>query len=104
MQKDRPLLAGLWTETVITFAALSGLELGYQICIVSDAIAGMTVSSHDVAVERMVQSSVVPVTWPQLLFEWYRMSGPGDSSVSQALMAIAREHGLVPGRPSSGCF
>jgi len=101
LKKDRLLLAGLWTETAITFAALSGLELGYQVYVTTDAVAGMTVSSHEVAIERMVQSSVVPVTWRQLLFEWYLMSGPEDGPVNQALLAIAREHGLVLGQPSS---
>lgn len=94
-------MAGLWTETAITFAALSGLELGYQIYIVTDAMAGMTTASHEVAIERMVQSSVVPVTWRQLLFEWYRLAEPKDSLVSEALLSIAREHGLVLGLSSS---
>lgn len=102
LKKERVLLAGLWTETAITFAALSGLELGYQIYVVTDAMAGMTTSSQDVAIERMVQCSVVPVTWRQLLFEWYRLSEPQDSLISDALLSIAREHGLVLGRqPSS---
>jgi len=100
LKKDRLLLAGLWTETAITFAALSGLELGYQVYVVTDAVAGMTVSSHEVAIDRMVQSGVVPVTWRQVLFEWYRVSGPEDGPVSQALIAIAREHGLALGQPS----
>ena len=101
LKKERLLLAGLWTETAITFAALSGLELGYRIYAVTDAMAGMTVSSHEVAIERMVQSSVVPVTWRQVLFEWYRLAGPQDGPACQALLAIAREHGLVLGQPPS---
>jgi len=101
LKKDRLLLAGLWTETAITFAALSGLELGYRIYAVTDAMAGMTVSSHEVAINRMVQSSVVPVTWRQVLFEWYRLAGPQDGPVCQAILAIAREHGLVLGQLSS---
>ena len=100
-KKDRLLLAGLWTETAVTFAALSGLELGYQIYVVTDAVAGMTVSSHEVAINRMVQSSVVPVTWRQVLFEWYRFAERQDGPASQALLAIAREHGLVFGQPPS---
>ncbi len=101
LKKDRLLLAGLWTEAAITFAALSGLELGYQVYVVTDAVAGMTASSHEVAVDRMVQSGVVPVTWRQVLFEWYRVAGPQDGPVSQALLAIAREHGLGLGQPFS---
>lgn len=100
LNKERLLLAGLWTETAITFAALSGLELGYRIYLATDAMAGMSVTSHETAIARMVQAGVVPVTWKQLLFEWYRMSGPEDGPVSQALLAIAREHGLVLGKPS----
>ena len=90
LKRDRLLLAGLWTETAITFAALSGLELGYQVYVVTDAVAGMAVSSHRVAIDRMVQSGVVPVTWRQVLFEWYRLAGPQEGPVSQALLTIAR--------------
>lgn len=104
VQRDRLLLAGLWTETAITFAALSGLELGYRIYLATDATAGISVASHDTALRRMVQAGVVPVTWPQLLFEWYRISGPEDSPVSQSLIGIAQEHGLVLGKPSSCNF
>ena len=68
----------------------------------ADGIAGVKMSSHEVAIDRMVQSSVVLVTWRQVLFEWYRMSGPQDGPISQALLAIAQEHGLVPrGLPTS---
>ena len=101
LKRDRLLLAGLWTETALTFAALSGLELGYQVYVATDAVAGVTVSSHEVAINRMVQSGAVPVTWRQALFEWYRLVGPQGGPVSQALLAIAREHGLILGQPFS---
>lgn len=101
LQKERLLLAGLWTETAITFAALSAVELGYEVFVVTDATAGTSAEAHDMAIQRMVQASVVPVTWRQVLFEWYRAAGSGGGAVASALMDIAKQYGYPLGGASS---
>ena len=93
LKKLRLLLAGLWTETGVTFAALSALELGYEVYLVTDATAGVTAEAQVAANQRMVQAGAVPVTWRQILFEWYRASGGDEGVVSKALMEVARENG-----------
>jgi nicotinamidase-related amidase len=103
LKKDRLLVTGLWTEAGVSFAALSALELGYEVFLATDASAGMSIGSHETAIQRMVQAGVVPVTWRQLLFEWYRAVGEKDTKSGEALIEIAREHGyLLPDRQSDG--
>jgi len=99
LKKQRLLLAGLWTETGVTFAALSALELGYEVYLVTDATAGVSAEAHDAANQRMVQAGVVPVTWRQILFEWYRASGGDEGMIGKALMEVARENGYFLERP-----
>lgn len=100
LRKSRLLLAGLWTETGVTFAALSALELGYEVFLVTDATASIDADSHDMAIQRMIQAGVVPVTWRQVLFESYRAGGGDEGAVGKALMEVAREKGYFLEIPS----
>lgn len=63
------LLAGLYTETAVSLAALSGLALGYDIFLMADATASLSSRAHWLAVRRMVQAGVVPVTLAQVSYE-----------------------------------
>lgn len=96
-RKERLLIAGLWTETGVSFAALSALELGYDVFLVTDACAGMSAESHATAIQRMVQSGAVPITWRQVLFEWYRSMAGENESIARTLIGIATEHGHLAG-------
>lgn len=91
---ERLLFAGLCTETAVSLAALSALELGYQVFLVTDATAGGSPEAHRVAIQRMIQAGVVPVTWRQVLFELYRSSGGPDGPLSPALMDVVRDRDL----------
>jgi len=95
LKKNRLLFAGLWTETGVSFGALSALAHGYDVFLVTNAAAGMSVTSHETAIQRMVQAGVVPVTWCQLLFEWYRVLSGKDSNIGQSLITIARQRGYL---------
>ena len=85
------IIAGLWTEVGVTFSALSALEDGYDVYIVADASAGTTKQAHQMAIQRMVQAGVKPVTWEQVLFEFQRDWSKQDT-YSQ-VMEILKEHG-----------
>ncbi|BCJ60886.1 hypothetical protein Jiend_43080 [Micromonospora endophytica] len=39
---------------------------------VTDASGGVSHEAHDMAVRRMVQAGVVPITWMAVLGEWQR--------------------------------
>jgi nicotinamidase-related amidase len=89
--RKKVIVAGLWTEVCnTTFALCAMLEGGYEIYMVSDASGGTTREAHDMAMLRMVQAGVVPVTWQQVLLEWQRDWAHRDTY--DAVMKIVTEH------------
>jgi nicotinamidase-related amidase len=70
--RDRLVIAGLWTEVCVCFAALSALDAGYDVYVVADACGGQTTADHERAMERMIEAGVTPVTWSQVLYEMQR--------------------------------
>ena len=66
------ILASLWTEMCLAMPAIHALADGYDVYVVTDCSGGVSVESHDMAVRRMVQAGVVPITWMALLGEWQR--------------------------------
>jgi nicotinamidase-related amidase len=66
------ILASLWTEMCLAMPAIQALGEGYDVYVVTDASGGVSVEAHDMAVRRMVQAGVVPITWMALSGEWQR--------------------------------
>ena len=89
--RKKVVVAGLWTEVCnTTFALCAMLEGAYEIYMVADASGGTTKEAHDMAVMRLAQAGVVPVTWQQVLFEWQRDWARRDTY--NAVIDIVREH------------
>jgi len=89
--RRKVVVSGNWTEVCnTTFALCAMLEGGYEIYMVSDASGGTTKEAHDMAMLRMIQAGVVPVTWQQVLLEWQRDWARKDTY--DAVMAVVREH------------
>ncbi|WP_243373783.1 hydrolase [Geotalea sp. SG265] len=91
-QTDRKklVMAALWTEVCLATAALSALDDGFEVYIVTDASAGVTMEAHEMAIQRMVQAGAVPVTWLQVLLEWQRDWARQETY--NAVMSVAKEH------------
>ncbi|WP_303317173.1 hydrolase [Flavivirga abyssicola] len=70
--KKKLVIAGLWTEVCTLSAALSALEDGYEVYVVVDACGGTSQEAHDMAITRMVQAGIKPVTSLQYLLEIHR--------------------------------
>ena len=70
--KKRIVLAGLWSEICVTLPALSALEDGYEVYVITDASGGVSKEAHEMAVARMIQAGVVPMTSMQYLLEIHR--------------------------------
>ena len=70
--KKRIVFAGLWTEVCINTAALSALEDGYEVYVITDACGGVSKEAHDMSVARMIQAGVIPITSMQYLLEMHR--------------------------------
>ena len=68
----RPRLAigGISTDGCVIETAFGALRRGYTVALVADATAGETRETHELAVQRMVQAGVVPVSWLSLATEF----------------------------------
>jgi nicotinamidase-related amidase len=91
-QTDRKklIMAALWTEVCLATASISALDDGYEVYIVTDASAGVTLEAHEMAIQRMIQAGAVPVTWLQVLLEWQRDWARQETY--NAVMNVAKEH------------
>lgn len=71
--RKKVIVSGLWTEVCNLMFSLDAIrEGGYEIYMVEDASGGTSQSAHDMAMQRMIQAGVVPVTWQQVLLELQR--------------------------------
>ncbi len=89
--RKKVIMAALWTEICLAMPAIQALGEGYEVYIVTDASAGVTIEAHDMAVRRMVQAGVVPMTWMavqgELQRDWAR------EATVPALAEILAQHG-----------
>ena len=89
--RKKVIIAGLWTEACVAFPALCMQQEGYATHIAADACGGATKAAHDMAIMRMVQAGIKPLTTMQIMFEWQRDWNNKDTY--DGVMAIVKEHG-----------
>jgi nicotinamidase-related amidase len=70
--RGRIVLAGLWTSVCIVGPALSALDQGFSVYVVTDACGDVSTEAHERAVDRMVQAGAQPLTSLQYLLELQR--------------------------------
>lgn len=70
--KKKLVLAGLWTSVCIVGPALSALNEGYDVYVITDACADTSKEAHDMAIERMIKAGAKPITSLQYLLELQR--------------------------------
>ncbi|MFE7810823.1 hydrolase [Streptomyces sp. NPDC057433] len=70
--RKKLIIAGLWTEVCVAMPAIQAAGEGFEVFVVTDASGGASAESHDMAVRRMVQAGVVPITWLAVASEWQR--------------------------------
>jgi nicotinamidase-related amidase len=85
------VLAALWTEVCLAMPAIQALGEGYDVYVVTDASGGVSVEAHDMAVRRMVQAGVVPITWLAVVSEWQR--DWAREATALALGEVLGQHG-----------
>ena len=89
--RKKIVVSGLWTEVCNNSFALSALaDTDYEIYMVSDASGGTSKEAHDMAMLRMIQVGVIPVTWQQVMLEWQR--DWAKRGTYDAVMNVVREH------------
>ncbi len=109
--KKKLVIAALWTEVCLTFPALEALAAGYEVYAVIDASGGTSTVAHEMAIQRMTQAGVIPVTWQQVMLEFQR--DWANKATYDDVIDIAKEHGgaygmgieyaytMVHGQPAS---
>src|ERR1700746_2073662 len=70
--RKKMVMAALWTEMCLAMPAIHAMGDGYDVYVVTDASGGVSVEAHDMAIRRMVQAGIVPITWIALFGEWQR--------------------------------
>ena len=84
------LMTGLWTEVCVTMPALQAQGEGYDVYVVTDASGGVSAEAHAMAVQRMMQAGIKPITWLAVLCEWQRDWANKDTY--DAVMDIVKSH------------
>ena len=69
---------------------------------VTDASGGTSQEAHDMAIQRMIQVGVIPVTWQQVLLEWQR--DWANRGTYDAVMALVKEHSGAYGMGVDYCY
>ncbi|MFX4291585.1 hydrolase [Streptomyces bohaiensis] len=70
--RKKLIIAGLWTEICVAMPAIQAAGEGFDVHVVTDASGGASAEAHDMAVRRMTQAGVVPITWLAVAAEWQR--------------------------------
>lgn len=89
--KKKLVIAGLWTEVCTLSAALSAIEDGYDVYVVTDACGGTSQEAHDMAITRMIQAGVTPITSLQYLLEIHRDWARSDKYMD--VLKISKRYG-----------
>ena len=94
--RKKVVIAALWTEICLAFPAIQAAGEGYEVYAVTDASGGVSVEAHEMAIHRMIQAGVTPITWnvfaAELQRDWARTDTiPG---ISQALIDHGGNIGL----------
>ncbi|MFC9890243.1 hydrolase [Streptomyces pilosus] len=93
--RKKLIIAGLWTEVCVAMPAIQAAGEGFEVFVVTDASGGASVESHDMAVRRMVQAGVVPITWLAVVSEWQR--DYAREKTLPALTEVLLQHGGATG-------
>jgi nicotinamidase-related amidase len=89
--RKKLVMAALWTEMCLAMPAIHAAGEGYDVYVVTDASGGVSVEAHDMAIRRMVQAGIVPITWIALSGEWQR-DYAREATLSDSVK-IVLEHG-----------
>ncbi|WEV24162.1 hydrolase [Streptomyces sp. 71268] len=89
------IIAGLWTEVCVAMPAIQAAGEGFHVHVVTDASGGVSAEAHDMAVRRMTQAGVVPITWLAVMSEWQRDWARTDRVTPEDQMAVLEHAGAT---------
>lgn len=89
--RKKVVIAALWTEICLAFPAIQAAGEGYEVYAVTDASGGVSLEAHEMAIHRMIQAGVTPITWgifgAELQRDWARtetVAGLGQALADHA--------------------
>lgn len=88
--RKKLVIAALWTEACLLFPALSALEEGFEVYMVTNASGGTTLEAHEGAIRRIEQAGGQSLTTITALLELQRDWAHRDTY--DGVMDIVREH------------
>jgi nicotinamidase-related amidase len=95
--RKKLIIAGLYTEICVAMPAIQAVDDGYAVYVVTDASGGTTREAHDMAVQRMVQAGVVPITSGAVMAELQR-DWAREATIA-GVAAVLGQHGGGSGVP-----
>lgn len=85
------IIAGLWTEVCVAMPVIQALGEGWDVTVVTDASGGISVESHEVAIQRMIAAGANVMTWMAVAGEWQRDWARLDTAAK--LTEVLVQHG-----------
>ena len=76
--RNQIIITGIEAHVCVLQTALELLQSGYAVFVVADAIASRREASREIAMRRMEQAGVHPVTTEMVIFEWVGRAGTPD--------------------------
>lgn len=70
--KKQLIISGIVTDVCVAFCALSAIELGYDVFVVTDASGTFNKDARDAAYMRMMAAGVQPLNWFAVACELHR--------------------------------
>jgi len=77
-KRQQIVITGIEAHVCVLQTALDLRQAGYEVFVVVDAIASREQASRDIAIRRMEQAGVHPVTTEMVIFEWLGRAGTPD--------------------------
>lgn len=69
------ILTGIETHICISQTAIEGVDLGYRLCVVSDAVSSRNLDDKAVGLDRLRESGVTIVSTEMLIYELLKKAG-----------------------------
>ena len=90
-------IAGLWTEICVAMPAIQAAGEGWDVTVVTDASGGVSLESHQVAIQRMAAAGINLMTWLAVTAEWQRDWARTDNApaVTDVLIQHAAGSGIA---------
>lgn len=83
--RKKIIMSGITTDVCVAFAALSALDAGYEVYVVTDASGSMNAAVQQAAMDRMVAAGAISGTWfgiaCELLWDWRNAGGPESAQL-----------------------